>query len=302
MSRAKKFNLDRIVKESEIDNSAIGRCKVGKDILESIYNDYNSNQSMLKDNEKEILTLLSEKLMPHCNSIRSRIKNPDHLIAKIIRNAEDKGGKYLTINSENYLYRITDLLGIRVIILRQKDWLDVHKAILNLFENNIEKYIPNYSDDDYENNHKEYEGEKYIAEKPVVYITSEDDRGIYENVDSIEIKRSNRVYRSIHYIIHYKELYFEIQVRTIFEEGWLEFDHAIQYPNDTNNPLKKEYLQVLNYISVAADSLISFYDKIEFVMNEKKKQKNNNTKSNDVGDVSENEKLSTFEDKLYKKF
>lgn len=302
LSRAKKFNLDRIVKDSEIDNSAIERCKIDQKILESIYNDYNSNQSMLKDYEKNILTVLSEEVMPHCNSIRSRIKSPDHLIAKIIRNSEEKGGKYLTINSDNYLYRITDLLGIRIIILRQKDWLPVHNTVLGLFENNVEMYVTDYGDDDYEKNHRNYDGKKYIAEKPVVYITSENDRNIYENIDTIDVKRSNRVYRSIHYIIHYEEIYFEIQVRTIFEEGWLEFDHAIQYPNDTKNPIKKEYLQVLNYISVAADSLISFYDKIEPVMNEKKRPKNNSDKSKNIDNEVDNKKISSFENKLLKKF
>lgn len=105
----------------------------------------------------------------------------------------------------------------------------------------------------------------YHAEKPNVYITSADDRKLYEH-DFLKIDNSKTHYRSIHYIIRYAEFYFEIQVRTIFEEGWLEFDHRITYPYDMNNEKKKKYIRMLNSLAMTADQLISFYDEDDFVM------------------------------------
>ncbi len=59
--------------------------------------------------------------------------------------------------------------------------------------------------------------------------------------------------------IIWRLLYFEIQVRTLFEEGWLEFDHRIKYPYDKDNIKKQEYIEILSSLAVAADRLISFY-------------------------------------------
>jgi len=296
-NRAKSFDINRIVATSELDSSIIKRLKVSEDELEKIYNDYSSNINMFQKAESSIISILNEKVMPHCHSLRSRVKDPDHLIAKIIRNAEQKGGKYLTINSENYLYRITDLLGIRLIVLRQKDWKEVHRALCQAFKNDPSKYVVN---DDYDSNYNVFKNKNYMAEVPVVYITSENDRHIYDSGKDIVIKKSNRTYRSIHYIIHYENIYFEIQVRTLFEEGWLEFDHNIKYPNDTDNPKKKEFLDILSYIAFSADSLISFYDKIERSMNVKKKKPSN------IGLESKKEEkkapAKTFNEKLIEKF
>ena len=59
-------------------------------------------------------------------------------------------------------------------------------------------------------------------------------------------------------------IYFEIQVRTLFEEGWLEFDHLIKYPYDQNNRKKQEYANILSGLAIAADSFISFYEEDDF--------------------------------------
>ncbi len=75
----------------------------------------------------------------------------------------------------------------------------------------------------------------------------------------MKIDEAKKHYRSIHYIIRFGSIYFEIQVRTLFEEGWLEFDHRIKYPYDKDNIKKQEYIEILSSLAVAADRLISFY-------------------------------------------
>lgn len=97
----------------------------------------------------------------------------------------------------------------------------------------------------------------------MVYITSDDDRELYKD-NYLKVDNSKSHYRSIHYIIRYMNIYFEIQVRTLFEEGWLEFDHLIKYPYDQNNRKKQEYANILSGLAIAADSFISFYEEDDF--------------------------------------
>lgn len=197
MARSKRFDLARIASATGLSESQVDRSRIRKEILKEIYNDFQSNHSMLEDLQKDIMNELNKVVMPHCHSIRSRIKDPDHLIAKIIRNAEEKGGKYLTIDSDNYLCRINDLIGIRVIVLRQKDSKAVHNAILSLYENDSTKYVT--KECNYDENIKQYKDCKsYIAERPIVYVTFENDRKFYEDVEGLAIEASKRQYRSIH--------------------------------------------------------------------------------------------------------
>ena len=50
----------------------------------------------------------------------------------------------------------------------------------------------------------------------------------------------------------------EIQVRTIFEEGWSEIDHKIRYPYDADNPVLGQFLVVFNRLAGSADEMGSF--------------------------------------------
>lgn len=261
-----KFNLNRICKEFAIDNGAIENSAIEHfpEKLEEIYNDFAAGISQLEDIKAEILTILNDSLNGQVHSIRARVKDPDHLIEKIIRNVNEKPDKYSGINVDNYNKIITDLIGVRIIILNKHDWREIHKSILRIFKNDPKRYA--VEDRDVELNYDKYPGENkktgkrqsYHAEKPVVYITSEEDREIYLD-ENLKIDIAKKHYRSIHYIIRFGSIYFEIQVRTLFEEGWLEFDHRIKYPYDKENRKKQEYIEILSSLAIAADRLISFY-------------------------------------------
>lgn len=300
MSRSKKFDLNRMANQTGMTELEISRSKIDHSVLKEIYDDYMSNHSMLVDTQKEIIEELNKKVMPHCHSIRSRIKDPDHLIAKLIRNAEKKGGKYLTVDQENYLCRVNDLIGVRIVVLRQKDSKAVHEAILSLYENDPNKYVT--IDCDYDKNIELYDG-TYIAEEPVVYITAESDKKFYTGAKGLKIADSKKEYRSTHYIVRKGDIFFEIQVRTLFEEGWLEFDHAIKYPNDNDNPKKADFLRILDGLAHAADELISFYDTLEPFMNKKKSSGNDNSESININDNEEpKSQATTLNDKILDEF
>lgn len=275
-----KFNLNRICKTFSIDRDSIDNSIVddlpGK--LEEIYNDFvNTDLEKIK---AEILALLNYSLKGQIHSIRARIKEPDHLIEKIIRNVNEKPDKYSDINVDNYNKIITDLIGVRIIILNKHDWKGIHKSLLKIFKNDPRRYA--VEPKDIERNFDRYPGQarktgKYLgyhAEMPVVYITSEEDREIYKD-ECLKVDIAKKHYRSIHYIIRFGTIYFEIQVRTLFEEGWLEFDHRIKYPYDKDNMKKQEYIEILSSLAVAADRLISFYadNEEDFKQQKKRAQK-----------------------------
>lgn len=266
LQKKSKFNLNRICKEFAIDNGAIENCGIEhfSETLEEIYNDYIAGTNSLEEIKAEVLTILNDSLRGQVHSIRARVKNPDHLIEKIIRNVNEKPDKYSDISVDNYNKIITDLIGVRIIILNKHDWREIHKSLLRIFKNDPKRYAGGGREIEW--NYDKYPSEEaktgkrqsYHAEKPVVYITSEEDREIYLD-ENLKIDIAKKHYRSIHYIIRFGSVYFEIQVRTLFEEGWLEFDHRIKYPYDKDNRKKQEYIEILSSLAIAADRLISFY-------------------------------------------
>lgn len=216
-------------------------------ILKQFYDDYLEDISKDKNEDKVKI-----------HSIRSRVKDPEHLLAKIVRKKQEKYNKYKNLDKSNYEKFITDLIGIRCLVLFKADWQSFHYYILSKFDNNVEYYVKdsilNFDDD---------ESHFYIAEPPKVHIRNGDARDIYEKELPPDSILDGKVYRSVHYIIKYKGIYLEIQVRTLFEEGWGEIDHAIVYPYYQNDKILKEYTELLNRLSGLADEMASFFNRLK---------------------------------------
>lgn len=271
------FDLQRIQKEFNISSNKIRRCGLSEAELKEIYDNYTASIHHLRDLRTELMSVLNSELPDKIHSVRGRIKAPDHLIEKIIRNKFKNPKKYGKLNIDNYNKLITDLVGFRIIILDKRDWRVVHNALLEIFQNLPERYAVKSSD--LISNYDQYVPKEdflknsYHAEKPVVYLTGADDVKLYED-PFLNTDRSKLHYRSLHYIIRYSDIYFEIQVRTLFEEGWLEFDHRIKYPYDQNNKKKDEFLSILNSLVTAADRLIAFYDENSFQTDDDKEPDN----------------------------
>ncbi|MXP59744.1 RelA/SpoT domain-containing protein [Pantoea sp. Taur] len=187
---------------------------------------------------KETAVMLSSvfQQVNEVHSVRWRVKDPEHLMAKIIRKRNDKNEKYNEICDENYTKIVTDLIGIRVLHLFKEDWRPIHGFIKSKCK---------------------------LSEKPVVYIRKGDDEAPDEfNSEDCEIKIHNAGYRSAHYITTTRpmmeDIFTEIQVRTIFEEGWSEIDHRVRYPNFSDNELLNYFLMIFNRFSGSADEMGSF--------------------------------------------
>lgn len=259
---------EKFLKKYNITEDLFLSAEISWEDLCDIYRDFGENKS---DKYQRILEEFTDTYLNDINknkvnddekvkihSFRARVKDPEHLIAKIIKRKNENQKKYKLLDKENYEKFITDLIGIRCFVLFKVDWISFHRYIVSQFENDIKYYIRD-SIEDFDDNEEHF----YIAEKPKVHIRNGDAREIYDKVLPPDCVIDGKVYRSVHYIIKYRGVYLEIQVRTLFEEGWGEVDHAIVYPNYQNDQILKEYTALLNRLSGLADEMSSFFYRLK---------------------------------------
>ena len=194
-----------------------------------------------------------------------RIKDPEHLIEKIIRKKSENPS--LEITPQNYKIQITDLIGIRIIHIFKKEWDQIHTFITATW---------------------------VTKEEPKVYFRNGDDIEQYKRLGCIT-KPHDSGYRSAHYLIKIPSteidpLIVEIQVRTIFEEGWGEIDHKLRYPHNMDNKSLGAHLKTLNLFAGGCDELASniWNDRNDFI-NQQNAEKLDQLKTSK--DLKEGEKV-----------
>ncbi|EKN71593.1 hypothetical protein BABA_00740 [Neobacillus bataviensis LMG 21833] len=221
--------------------------------LEVIYSHYIEQITTLTTTASTISEILRSN--PNAHSVRSRIKNPEHLIHKIIRKTirekQKEGNEQYTITLENYLNEVTDLIGIRVLHLYKDQALSIDHMIRNKWN---------------------------LIETATIYIRSGDiiDPVLKESTDYV-FKEHPAAYRSWHYLIKTnvtkEDTIVEIQVRTIFEEGWSEVDHQLRYPLELENQLLNNQLLVLNRLAGNADEMVNAIRETKKSLNDLNKEK-----------------------------
>lgn len=233
------LDLDKFLKENNIKKVDWEQSKLDFELLLEIKKDYESQM----DNLNEAADLIA-KILQKCNevhSVRWRVKEPSHVLEKIVRKRASGATKYQDISVENYTSLITDLVGVRVLHLFKHDWLNIHEYITRTWEP-IEDVIAYVREGD---------------EGPVIASYS-------QNGCKTELHPAG--YRSIHYVIAtqptIKRIFSELQVRTIFEEGWSEIDHKIRYPNFSDNELVAYFLTIFNRMAGSADEMGTFVQQL----------------------------------------
>ena len=183
---------------------------------------------------------LKSETLPIVHSVKSRLKDYNHLRDKIKRKVEHG----ICITPDNIFNTITDIAGVRVLHLYQKQLSSIHDVIQSHV---IAK-------------------EWALAESPKAYSWDPEATSYFETLGfEVEIKES--YYTSVHYLIRPREdslVCCEIQVRTLFEEVWGEIDHAINYPYSTESLPLREQLRVLaKFVATGsrlADSIFTILD------------------------------------------
>ncbi len=168
---------------------------------------------------------------PDVHSLSYRVKDARHLAEKIIRKNPDYLKRGDSLSKENYESRITDLMGIRVLLLFKSDWINVHEYLMKL-----------YGD--------------LLMEPPFAHIRKGDEDCFYKG--KVQIK-DNKPYRSVHYVIRaWNGLGIEIQVRTLYEEAWSEIDHKLRYPYNLQNEMLRNYIDIMNRLTGIGDEMGTF--------------------------------------------
>lgn len=236
-------------------------CSISDEVLARIYRDY---QDSRYDRLKELKnSFINDFILPalddpnvHIHSFASRVKAPDHVIEKLVRKCSTNAQKYVGINETNYYKYLTDVIGVRVLLVYKKDWEAVNDYLLGRFKNdpthyiNTNKYVDSYDKDT---------AEECLVEKPKAYLRLGDgDPNDYGN--GFEVV-TDGYYRSLHYIVKYGEYCVEIQVRTLFEEAWGEVDHDVLYPYHKNDDILVGYSRLINRAAGMSDEMSTYLKK-----------------------------------------
>ncbi|MDB1940798.1 RelA/SpoT domain-containing protein [Clostridium tertium] len=252
----KSFRIDEfILKYPQVEEIIKGN-NIDIEVLKDIYNDFVDYEVSYENQADFISNILRSQPMIH--SVKSRIKDPDRLIEKIIRKTEDRKLKYgedFQFTLDNYKNEINDLIGIRVIHIFKDQWQDIHEFITKTWK--------------------------------VIEVTANvregDNTKKFEELD-IEVRSRISGYRSVHYLVEFyptnEKVIAEIQVRTIFEEGYGEIDHRLRYSHVEIPEILKSNLLLFNRIAGSADEMASlindlskeWFNKEEEFLNVIKKQ------------------------------
>lgn len=134
---------------------------------------------------------------PLIHSVKSRLKDKDHLAAKIDRKYV---GAELDLVADEVFGKITDLAGVRVLLLHQQQFTPVHQELMKKIETN----------------------DWILEEQPKAYSWDPDSVSYFQSLN-IESHLKESHYTSVHYVVRPRlgsPLVCEIQIRTLFEEIW----------------------------------------------------------------------------------
>lgn len=166
--------------------------------ISTIITEYKSKIMIYKELEKSAVHILQE-IFDDSNikieDIKSRTKSEKSLIDKIIRKTKEKNELYKTIDD------ITDIVGIRIVVFFAEDIPEI-----------IEILKKEFVIDNYHSNTRLYDFDRfgYLSEHEIVEIKN-------DKLQQIE----------------YKNIKFEIQIRTVLQDVWAEINHSLEYKSKT---------------------------------------------------------------------
>jgi putative GTP pyrophosphokinase len=235
--------LTSFLEEARISKDDWEKADIDWEVLQEIGADHDEQRKALTDAADLYARTLQGFESVH--SVRWRVKDTSHVLEKIVRKRLAKNEKYGAINAATYRTTITDLVGVRALHLFKADCFAIDSRIRNTFE---------------------------LAEQPVAYVRKGDHEAFRSELKTagFEVMEHKDGYRSVHYVVSSqpvgRRVLAELQVRTVFEEGWSEIDHRVRYPNFSSNELVNYFLNIFNKMAGNADEMGSYVQALRTVL------------------------------------
>lgn len=237
----------------------------------SIIEEYKANREVyirLGESMNSLIDMLLHTSGIQIHTIQSRVKEEDSLADKIqLKNKYQK------------LSDITDIIGLRIITYYSSDTDRVEGVIKNEFKVDEKNTIDKRKRDDPER----------FGYMSLHYVVS------------LNEKRSNLIEYN-----QFKDIKFEIQIRTILQHTWAEIEHDLGYKSKNSVPLhiRRKFASLSGTLELVDGAFIDIkkalieYD--EEVKNQVKQQVTTNKKTQGKG--SSNEDVSDINEILIKNF
>jgi putative GTP pyrophosphokinase len=206
---------------------------IASQTLVAIYHDFLERKAELLEIAAQ--TAQSLQHLPEVHAVRYRVKDPLHLLRKVIRKKVEYPRRHIDVH--NYIDWINDLAGVRALYLYKSEWHTLGRHIQATWE---------------------------LKRPPIAYLSPNTDENTVQafSAAGADIRWHEHGYRAVHFVVSTqpsRQRYFvEIQLRTLFEEGWSEIDHAVRYPDLSCNAFVRDLLHLLNHFTGQSDQLASF--------------------------------------------
>jgi putative GTP pyrophosphokinase len=228
-----KATVPFILTALNIKEEALRAQGIAPETLVAIYNDFVHRKQDLTNVAAQIIATFQQ--VEEVHMLKYRVKDPIHLIRKVIRKKAEYPDR--SMDEHNYMDWLNDLVGVRVMHLYKESWQITGRFIEKTWD---------------------------LKRPPIAYVHAEEGESTVQQFAKagFTIKPHTYGYRALHYVIRtqpYKQRYhIEIQLRTLFEEGWSEIDHAIRYPDHHCSAIVRDLITILNRFTGQADSVASF--------------------------------------------
>jgi len=180
----------------------------------------------------------SAVLAPYVHSVKSRIKEPEHLRDKLRRKMRSsiEDGSEFGITKDNLFSEINDLAGIRILHLHTRQFENIHLHLMSLLDDGM-----------------------YNVNEVFARTWDDESRQYFESVGVPTQASGETMYTSVHYVIQPNTRTprtAEIQVRTLAEELWGEVNHSINYPHPSSLMSCREQIKVLARVTSSCSRLV----------------------------------------------
>jgi len=198
-------------------------------------------------------------------AVQSRMKEYNSVADKVIRLCFIKQQEHKKKNQRKKIKEPVELINGRNFFNPEKGLADFAGMKILHIKKGVWKKIHEYLEDGILRNSKGITD--FELDWKRAYVKAKDKKLYQPHFKDSEIEIRDSGYTSLHYVFRdlnssHKDLYFECQVRTVFDEGWGEISHEIGYPQ-AGHSIYTGHLTVLNATTSAANEVTAALEALQ---------------------------------------